>query len=134
MRFSFLVCLPVAGVLFLGAGLVLSIFGKQYGEEAAWCLRFLSLAVFPLIIRYHYVALLRIYDEVQNAIPILLVSSIFEIVLAVIGLKLGGLTGLGIAWFLAVCLEALLMYFKLQQLAARFEMMPEMEYRATHEI
>lgn len=122
MRFSFLVCLPIGVILFLSASLILSIFGKKYGEGAAWCLRFLSLGVFPLIIRYHYVALLRVYDQVQNAIPTLLLCSIFEIVLAIIGLKLGALTGLGIGWFLAVSLEAILMYFKLQQLASSVEL------------
>lgn len=118
MKFSFLAALPISAILFIGASLILGIFGKQYGEQADWCLRFLSLAVFPLVIRYHYVALLRIYDQVQNAIVTLLLGSILEITLAVIGLKLGGLTGLGIGWFLAVCLEAFIMYIKLQELIA----------------
>src|SRR4029079_13643528 len=72
MRTSFLVALPVCIILFLGAHVVLGIFGKQYGEQAEWCLLLLSLAVFPLTIRYHYVALLRVYNVVQNALLILL--------------------------------------------------------------
>jgi O-antigen/teichoic acid export membrane protein len=125
MRFSFLVALPISGILFLGAGIILSIFGKQYVEQAEWTLRFLSLGVFPLIIKYHYVALLRVYSQVQNAFPVLVFGSVLEISFAVVGLELGALTGLSVGWFLAVCLEAVVMYVKLQQMISSQKFTPE---------
>lgn len=118
MKFSLLAALLVSVGLMAGANILLSIFGRQYADQASWCLRILSLGVFPLIIKYHYVALLRIFSQIQNAIPILLLGSVLEITLALVGLRLGALTGLSIGWLLAVCIEALLMHFKLKHLIA----------------
>jgi len=116
MRLAFLVALPISAALFVGAGLLLSIFGDEYVQQATWSLRILSLCVFPLIIKYHYIAILRIYSKVQSAIIFLFFVSLMEIIFAVAGLELGALTGLSIGWFLAVCLESILMYFKLEQM------------------
>ncbi len=115
MKLAFFIALPASCALFIGAGLLLSIFGKQYVDEAAWSLRILGLGVFPLIIKYHYIAVLRIYDRVQSAILFLLFVSIMEISFSIVGLELGALTGLSIGWVLALCLEASLMYFKMRQ-------------------
>ena len=116
MKFSFLTALLVSSGLFAGASIMLSIFGQRYAEQAAWCLRILSLGVFPLIIKYHYVALLRVFSEIQSAIPVLFLGSLLEITLALTGLMLGALTGLSIGWLVAVCVEALFMHFRMQRL------------------
>lgn len=115
MRLSLMLGVPVAGGLFLVADPLLNLFGAHYAEQADWCLRLLSIGIFPLIIKYHYVALLRVYGKLEGAMLLLLGGSLLEMVLVVIGLELGALTGLSIGWLVAVSVEAVWMYFKIHQ-------------------
>lgn len=111
MKVSLLLGIPMCLVLFVTADWLLNLFGGHYAEQAAWCLRILSLGIFPLIIKYHYVALLRVYNELDSAIRLFLIGSTLEIVFVVIGLKLGALTGLSLGWLAAVTVEAGVMYY-----------------------
>lgn len=127
MKLSLLLGVPVAGGLFLVADPLLNLFGAHYAEQADWCLRLLSIGIFPQIIKYHYVALLRVQGKLEGAVLLLLGGSLLEVVLVVVGLKLGDLTGLSIGWLLAVSLEAAWMYVKIRQTinaSARLETAP----------
>lgn len=115
MKLSLLLGVPVAGGLFLVADPLLNLFGAHYAEQADWCLRLLSIGIFPQIIKYHYVALLRVQGKLEGAVLLLLGGSLLEVTLVVVGLKLGELTGLSIGWLLAVSLEAAWMYLKIRQ-------------------
>jgi O-antigen/teichoic acid export membrane protein len=97
---------------------VLSFFGGSYAQEATWCLRFLALAVFPLIIRTHYVAISRIFKRVGRAAIIISICAVFELLLSASGARAGGLTGLSLGWLVAICLEALLMSVTVFRVAA----------------
>jgi O-antigen/teichoic acid export membrane protein len=88
---------------------VLRLFGSAYAEQAAWCLRILGLASFPLIIKYHYVALCRIRGSVAQAAGALLAGSTLELLLAAAGVRLGRLPGLSLGWLVAVCIEGIFM-------------------------
>lgn len=108
---SLLASLGANIVLQFGAGLLLSTFGHAYAEQAAWCLRILSLAVFPIIIKSHYLAICRVYDRSQQIILPTAIGSIVELVLVVVGAKFfsDGLLGLSLGWTIALALEALYM-------------------------
>jgi len=60
LKLSLVIGLLANVALLLGANLVLSLFGHVYAEQAGWSLRLLGLAVFPLIVKNHYVAICRI--------------------------------------------------------------------------
>jgi O-antigen/teichoic acid export membrane protein len=109
LKLSLLVGLGASGVLMVGAGPVLNFFGASYAKEATWSLLFLGLGVFPLIIRTHYVAINRIYSRIERAAKIMALCAVFELTLATIGAKVGGLTGLSLGWLIATCIEAVLM-------------------------
>ena len=85
---------------------VLGIFGSTYATHATWCLRVLVLAVFPLIIKNHYISICRIEDHVSRAIFSILPGGILEVGAATLGAHVGGLTGLSIGWVTAIAIEA----------------------------
>ncbi len=97
-------------VLQFGTTQVLSIFGSTYAENAAWCLRALALAAFPLIIKNHYISICRIQDQIGGAILGILPGGILEVVAAAFGAHIGGLTGLSVGWVAAIAVEALCMF------------------------
>ena len=113
MKLSLAAGVPMCLVLFVTADWLLNLFGGHYAEQAAWCLRILSLGIFPLIVKYHYVALLRTYNQLDGAIRLFLAGSFLEIVFVVVGIELGALTGLSIGWLAAVSVEAAVMYYRM---------------------
>jgi O-antigen/teichoic acid export membrane protein len=115
MKLSLAAGVPMCLVLFVTADWLLNLFGGHYAEQAAWCLRILSLGIFPLIVKYHYVALLRVYNQLDSAIRLFLVGSVLEIIFVVLGIELGALTGLSIGWLAAVSVEAAVMYYRMSR-------------------
>jgi O-antigen/teichoic acid export membrane protein len=97
------------GGLLVIADQVLSLFGPEYTAQAVWCLRILSLAVFPIIIKNLYVAVFRIRNRLIVATRLVTLGSILELLLAAAGGKFGGLVGLSIGWVVAVFVEGLIM-------------------------
>jgi O-antigen/teichoic acid export membrane protein len=107
-RISVIVGVLANGFVWLTATPLLSIFGTSY-TAAAWPLRLLALQVFPVIVKTHYVAVARISRRIGQAIPLVWIGSLGEIVAAVIGINVGGLTGLTLAWMGVLCIEAMVM-------------------------
>ncbi len=89
---------------------VLDVFGSSYAEQAAWCLRILLLAAFPLIIKYHYIAICRIHDKLAGAMLGMLPGGLLELGAAALGAHVGGLKGLSVGWVAAIYLESLFMF------------------------
>jgi O-antigen/teichoic acid export membrane protein len=87
----------------------LGIFGSEYAKQAAWCLRILSLAVFPITIKNLYVAIYRIRNRIWAATRLIIIGGFLELLLATAGGKMGGLVGLSIGWVSAVMIEGLIM-------------------------
>jgi O-antigen/teichoic acid export membrane protein len=106
---SLLVSSVGALLLFVGAEPILDVFGRVYAEQAAWSLRILVLGSFPMIIKYHYIAVCRIYDRLLHALWPVLLGSLLELVLAIVGALVAGLPGLSLGWVVAVFLQALFM-------------------------
>lgn len=105
LGFGVLAC---AGVILFG-NLVLSAFGPAYAVQAGWGLLILALSVFPITIRGHFVALVRIRQRIGSATRLLVLGGLLELAGAATGAILGGLTGLFLGWFAAVSTESLLM-------------------------
>jgi O-antigen/teichoic acid export membrane protein len=87
---------------------VLAIFGSSY-IGAAPCLRILLLAVFPLIIRNHYISVNRIRDRVTQAMFCIIPAAALEVIAAIVGARIGDLTGLSAGWVAALGIESLFM-------------------------
>ena len=97
-------------VLLFGTTQVLSLFGHSYAVQAAWSLRILGLATFPLIIKYHYIAVCRIQSRLAWAILPVTTGSLIELGAAALGAHLGGLSGLSLGWVIAMCVESAYMF------------------------
>jgi O-antigen/teichoic acid export membrane protein len=100
--------LAVIGVAVAGP-MVLQVFGPAYAEHAGAGLVVLALGVFPVIVRSHFVALVRIQGRVRQTVGWLAAAGILELSGAALGACLGELTGFLIGWVGAVLLEACLM-------------------------
>jgi O-antigen/teichoic acid export membrane protein len=109
----------VANVFILAGGRqLLGLFGPSYAQQGLWSLRLLGLGAFPFLLKDLYVAIARIEDRIARALLPLAASAVLEVGLAVLGARLGGLTGLSLGWDIAVCMEALLMAPAVYRIAA----------------
>ena len=99
---------PLAlGVLVL-APLVLRIFGEEYAENGTVLLRWLALAAFPMILNIWYLGYARVVGKIGKVIRNQAVMSILTLGLSYIGLPILGITSVGIAWFVAQTVVALI--------------------------
>jgi O-antigen/teichoic acid export membrane protein len=105
---SLLVALTATVLIFIFANDLLSLFGPAYTSQAALILRILALGVFPLIVKMQYVAIFRIRGRPAAALPLMAVGAMFEVVLAAIGARIDGLTGLSVGWLIGASIEAML--------------------------
>ena len=105
--FSISVVLGVlgAGFMMVTGKFLLSLFGNGYTGNTVWVIRILVLAVFPLTIKNHFVALRRVRRLIIRSLPLLIAGGLLEIILAAIGALSFGIYGLSICWLLAVCVE-----------------------------
>jgi len=109
LRLSVLAGILASIALLIAADLVLRLFKAAYAEQASLSLRILSLVVFPLIIKNHYVTIRRIHNQITNTALWMMAGGLLELTMAAIGASLGGLAGLSLAWVAALCIEALFM-------------------------
>ncbi len=107
---SLLTSVVVNVLLQLDTRQVLSLFGGMYADQATASLRILALAAFPLIVKNHYISICRIQDRILRAMVGMVPGGAFELVAAIIGAHLGGLTGLSLGWIIANYIEAVCMF------------------------
>lgn len=88
---------------------ILHLFGGTYAVHAGPSLRILVLAVFPLIIKDHFVTLCRIDRRLATATVLISAGGLLELTGAAAGAYLGGLAGLCLGWAAVICIEAALM-------------------------
>lgn len=101
----------IAACLALGIGgsTILAFFGPSYSAGARLPLIILALAVFPQIVKVHYVAVARVKRQLGAASLVLGLGGVLELGMGYVGCTRGALTGLTLGWLAAVCLEALFM-------------------------
>jgi O-antigen/teichoic acid export membrane protein len=109
VRHSAAVAAAAIPFMFFAGPRILHLFGAAYASEASTSLRIIALAVIPLIVRSHYVAIARVFGLLSQAAALVVVSSTLEISGAAAGAVVGGLPGLSAGWLLGVCVGALLM-------------------------
>jgi O-antigen/teichoic acid export membrane protein len=96
-------------VLVPGAELVLEIFGSGYAETATTALRIMTLGVFPLVIKTHYIAIHRARRTLRRALPLAWAGTVLELGGGALGAALGGITGVAWGWLAGLVIEALVM-------------------------
>jgi O-antigen/teichoic acid export membrane protein len=105
LRLSLLCGLATIAVMLLAADPVLRLFGPAYAANGRLPLLLITLAVIPMIIKSHFVAISRIEGTVGRAAMIVVGGSILELGAAFTGGRLGGLVGLSLGWLLATAVE-----------------------------
>ncbi len=106
---STVVCIVTNAFVFVGGRQILSMFGRNYADQAFWCLCILGLCAFPWIIKDHYVAFHRIQRTIALAAVPIIAFDLLELSCAAFGARSGGLTGLSLGLLTAMCIEALYM-------------------------
>lgn len=117
LRLSCAASLCATIVVIPGAVPILGVFGSSYAEQAVWSFRVVGMAVFPLIIKNHYASILRVQRHLTRAGIVLTLGGALEVAMAAIGAHVGGLTGLGLGWTIAVCIEAICMMHTVYRVA-----------------
>jgi Na+-driven multidrug efflux pump len=108
-------------VVLVGADRLLGLFGSAYAQQNALGLRILGLAVFPLIVKDHFVTLRRIQDRIAPATLIIAAGGLLEVSLAAVGAQVAGLPGVSAGYLAAACLEAVVMLPPVYRAATRRE-------------
>jgi O-antigen/teichoic acid export membrane protein len=96
-------------VLEPGAELILELFGSGYAETATTALRIMTLGVFPLVIKTHYVAIHRARRTLRRALPLAWAGTVLELGGGALGGVLGGIDGVAWGWVAGLAIEALVM-------------------------
>ena len=63
----------------------------------------------PLTIQARYIAICRVRGQLAVAAKLMAMGCSLELLLAGVGGQIGGLSGLGLGWLIAACVEALFM-------------------------
>jgi hypothetical protein len=111
LRFTLGLSLALSGMTVLccwvAGRLALGLFNAFYAEMAADTLVLLALAMPAVALKYHYIALKRIRDEMGAALPVLALGALLELGAAAVGGAVQGLSGLAVAWMLAAYAQAI---------------------------
>jgi O-antigen/teichoic acid export membrane protein len=105
-------------LLWLGGEILLSLFGFSSTGAEQWLLLLIGLAAYPMIVKDHWVALLRLRQDVRWAASVMTAGAVVEVLFAAAGALLGGLLGLAAAWLIAQLLQAALMTNRVYHAAA----------------
>jgi O-antigen/teichoic acid export membrane protein len=89
----------------IGGDWILRVFGRSYAEQASLTLRLLSLTVLPLMIKNHYIALLRVQRRITTAAIVIASCAALEVTGAVVGARVGDILGLSLGWLVVLMLE-----------------------------
>jgi O-antigen/teichoic acid export membrane protein/aminoglycoside phosphotransferase len=102
---------PAAVVVLIGAPYILSIFGKSYSVQGALLLRLLALSAIPNIFNAVFINVSRVRRRMRAVVITLGCLCVLLITFSVIGLKLYGIVGVGIAWVISQSIVALIVFF-----------------------
>ena len=86
---------------------LLHVFGAQYAARAAMPLAVMIAGYFGSVLKNHYVALLRIYDQITKAAIYASVTCAIRLAAVVAGELAGGLVGVSVALLVVMCAEGL---------------------------
>ncbi len=106
LKLSLLAGVLASSAVAIGGSKVLSLFGRVYADQAGSSLLILTLGVFPVIIKAHYVAIARLRRRLAQAALLFIGGSSLELLLAALGARMGGLSWLSLGLVIALCVEA----------------------------
>jgi len=109
MGLALLTCVLAISVLLLGSKQLLGVFGAGYAEQGVWSMRIMGLGAIPFLIKDHYVTICRVQDRIAKTLLPLAYGAALEVGLAILGARLGSISGLSLGWVIAVCIEAAFM-------------------------
>lgn len=92
---------PIILAVWLGAGLILSVFGGSYSAESAGLLRLFALGLAPFTAVTLFVAAERVHQRSMTALGIVSVATALTIGLDLLLLPSSGILGAGIGWLTA---------------------------------
>jgi O-antigen/teichoic acid export membrane protein len=98
---------------------VLAIFGSGY-EQARYCLIAFALCTFPIAIKSIYIPIRKAQGALAKAALALTLGAILEIGAAEFGVKVGGVTGVGIVFLAATVIEAICFWPAIARLRKSF--------------
>lgn len=99
----------VATICYFGSSFILSLFSPAYVPIANVSFQLLGLSIFPMAIKFHYVAIQRVRHQMGFASLFVALVSVPELTGAIIGGLHGGLLGLTVGWLLGLVGGTLLM-------------------------
>jgi len=109
LRLSVVIGVVGYAVIFVVADFLMNLFGADYARTATDSLRIVALAIFPLIIKDHFVAIHRIRKQTSHAARVITIGGIIEVIFATAGGIAGGVTLLSVLWVAAIVLQAVYM-------------------------
>lgn len=87
--------------LLLFAQTFLAAFNPTYPALAGTSLNFLGFGLFGVVVKHHYITVVRLQNRMRQASLHFALVGVFELALAAGGIAVGGLTGLTLGWVLA---------------------------------
>ena len=99
----------VAIVCLVGAPFVLSLFSPAYVPVASESLQLLGFSVFLIAIKYHYVAVQRVHNQMKTASLLVALGCVMELAGALVGGRHGQLFDLTRGWFIGLGFEVAIM-------------------------
>jgi O-antigen/teichoic acid export membrane protein len=107
LRQMLLLIVPGVAVVFFGAYYIMLLFGSSYAQESTRLLRWLVLATLPLIINYWFLGYSRVTGNGKSIFMVQSVTSIVALTASALWIPKGGITSIGLAWFIAQCVIAI---------------------------
>ncbi|CAG0927112.1 hypothetical protein TFLX_00358 [Thermoflexales bacterium] len=99
--------IPGVIVIFLGAPLILQLFGDAYAREGTALLRWLSLGALPNLITAWFIGVSRVRNQPRQIVVVQGCFSLLMLGLSYLLLSGMGITGIGLAWFISQSVIAL---------------------------
>lgn len=106
LRQMLLLLVPAVALMWLGAPLLLHVFGKSYAEESFVLLRWLMLATWPFMLNAWFLSYARVLGKAKSIVAVQAAQLVVTLGISYLWLPLYGIKSVGIAWFLAQCLIA----------------------------
>jgi O-antigen/teichoic acid export membrane protein len=93
--------LPIVVLIFIGAELLLSVFGATYAREGSGLLRVASLGVLPFGLNVLFLAVARVQGRGRAILSVQVFLTVVTLGLSIVLLPQLGIVGVGVAWLAA---------------------------------
>jgi len=119
LRLSLAAGLVGCPLLIAAAHDILRIFGDGYAAQATSAMRLLALAYLPMIVKTHYISVIRVQQRLARGSVIATIGALLEIGAAAAGAEAAGITGLATGVLVALVFEVVIMWTVVWRAATR---------------